>query len=57
MGIIVEENAVENDFPNDNDSYHSEELRSLVGTDDESDGNRRQVFLHFNSNVKFVRFT
>jgi len=45
MGINVEENVAENYFPNDDDSYHSEELRSLISTDNEGDGNGRQVFL------------
>jgi len=57
MGINVEENVAENDFPNDNYSYHYEELRSPISTDDEDDGNRRQVFPQFNSNANFVRFT
>jgi hypothetical protein len=52
-GINVEENVDENDFPNDNDSYHSEELRSPISTDDEGDGNGREVFPQFNSNAEF----
>jgi len=39
MSINVEENVDENDFPNDNDNYDSEELRSLISTDDEGDRN------------------
>jgi len=34
---ITTKNVVDNDFPNDNDSYHSEELRSPISTDDEGD--------------------
>jgi hypothetical protein len=52
-GINVEENVDENDFPNDNDSYHSEELRSPISTDDEGDGNGREVFPQFNLNAEF----
>jgi len=48
--------VTENDFPNDNDIYHSEELRSHISTNDEGDENERQVFPQFNSNAKFVRF-
>jgi hypothetical protein len=51
--INVEENVDENDFPNDNDNYHSEKLRSPISTDDEGDGNGRQVFPQFNSNAEF----
>jgi len=51
--INVEENVDENDFPNNNDSYHSEELRSPISTDDEGDGNGREVFPQFNSNAEF----
>jgi hypothetical protein len=46
MSIDVEENIAENDFSNDNDSCHSEELRSHISPDDEGDGNGIQVFLH-----------
>jgi hypothetical protein len=45
MSIDVEENIAKNDFPNDNDSCHSKELRSHISTDDEGGGNGRQVFL------------
>jgi len=37
-------NVEENDFPNNNDNYHSKELRSLINTNDEGDGNGMQVF-------------
>jgi len=58
LDINVEENVVENDFPNNNDSYHSEKLMSPISIDDEGDGNERRVFPQFiNSNAKFIRFT
>lgn len=57
MSINVKENVVENDFSNDDDTYHFEEPVSLASTNDEGDGNARQVFPQFNSNAKFVRFT
>jgi len=57
MCIDIEENVVENNFPNDNDIYHFEEIRNPISTNDEDDGNGRQVFPQFNSNAKFVRIT
>jgi len=44
MGINVEKNVVEDDCPNNYNSYHFEELRSYISTDDEGDGDGRQVF-------------
>jgi len=53
MSNYAEESVAENDFPNDNDIYHFEELKSPISTDYESDQNGRQVFPKFNSNAKF----
>jgi hypothetical protein len=39
MNINVEVNVVENDFSNDNDSYHFEELKRPISTEGDENGN------------------
>ncbi|KAK2356812.1 hypothetical protein QL285_094135 [Trifolium repens] len=51
--IELDQNVDQDEVVGDNDSYHSEDPKTPVSSDDEFDSNRRQIFPQFDANAQF----